>query len=141
MTYALAWPLQEAVYQLLAADPTVAGFVDDRIWDAPPPASELGAETSPFITIGDEKVDDWSTADGSGARHHFAVSVHAEQRGFAGAKQCAGAVSDLLTGAAPLMSRGRVVNARFLDARTRRARGDAFRTISMRFQFLVEDTV
>lgn len=140
MTYALAWPLQEAVYQALAGDPAVASFVAGRIYDAPPPTSELGPETSPYITLGDELVDDWSTADGHGARHTFAVSVHAERRGFADAKRCAGAVSDLLTNAMPGLNRGRIVQARFLDARTRRAQGDAFRTISMRFQFLLEDT-
>lgn len=140
MTYALAWPLQEAVYQALAADPGVGAFVAGRIWDAPPPASELGPETSPFITLGDEIVDDWSTKDGQGARHVFAISVHAERRGFALAKQCAGAVSDLMAGPPPALSRGRIVQVRFLDARTRRTERDAFRTIAMRFQFLVEDT-
>ncbi len=140
MTYALAWPLQEAVYQLLSGDAGVAGFVADRIYDAPPPAEEIGPDTSPFVTLGDEVVEDWSTQTGGGSRHTFAISVHAERRGFADAKQCAGAISDALDGQMPALSRGRVVNARFLDARTRRSQSDAFRSITLRFQFLLEDT-
>ena len=141
MTYALSWPLQEGVFQLLSNDAGVAVHVAGRIYDAPP---SLDAETVPdgiYVTIGDERVENWSTATDQGAAHLLTIAVHAPRRGFAEAKQAAGAVSDAMLGGAIAMSRGRVILARFVDARTRRAEGDALRRIEMRFRLTVEDTV
>lgn len=141
MTYALSWPLQQAVYQLLSGDPSVTALVGARIYDAPVP---LDAEAEPeglYLTIGDERVEDWSTATDRGAAHLLTIAVHAPRRGFAEAKQAAGAVSDALLGGALSLSRGRAVLVRFTGARTRRAEGDALRRIEMRFRVTVEDTV
>ena len=46
-----------------------------------------------------------------------------------------------MLGGAIAMSRGRVIVVRFVDARTRRAEGDALRRIEMRFRLTVEDTI
>lgn len=141
MTYALSWPLQQAVYQLLSGDPSVTALVGARIYDAPVP---LDAEAEPeglYLTIGDERVEDWSTATDRGAAHLLTIAVHAPRRGFAEAKQAAGAVSDALLGGALSLSRGRAVLVRFTGARTRRGEGDALRRIEMRFRVTVEDTV
>lgn len=141
MTYALSWPLQEGVFQLLRSDPGVAVLVGTRIYDAPPP---LEAEADPdgvYVTIGDERAQDWSTATDNGAAHLLAISVHAPRRGFSEAKQAAGAISDAMLRESIAISRGRVVLVRFVDARTRRGEGDALRRIDMRFRVTVEDTV
>jgi uncharacterized protein DUF3168 len=140
MTYALSWPLQEAVFLLLSADAAVATHVAGRIYDAPP---SLEAEAVPdgiYLTIGDERVVDWSTASDQGAAHLLTIAVHAPRRGFAEAKQAAGAISDAMLSGAMTMSRGQVVLVRFVDARTRRAEGDALRRIEMRFRVTAEDT-
>lgn len=141
MTYALSWPLQQAVYQLLSADPAVTALVGTRIYDATVPLSEEAEPEGLYLTIGDERVEDWSTATDRGAAHLLTVAVHAPRRGFAEAKQAAGAVSDALLGGTLSLSRGRAVLVRFVGARTRRAENDALRRIEMRFRVTVEDTV
>jgi hypothetical protein len=141
MTYALSWPLQEGVFQLLSTDVGVAALVGARVYDAPPP---LDAEVDPdgiYVTIGDESAQDWSTATDNGASHLLTIAVHAQRRGFAEAKQAAGAISDAMLGGGIAMSRGRAVLVRFVDARTRRGEGDALRRVDMRFRITVEDTV
>ncbi len=53
----------------------------------------------------------------------------------------AAAVSDVLLERPLAPERGRVVDARFIGARTRRAESDALRRIEMRFGIAMEDTV
>ena len=139
MTYALSWPLQRAVYDALAAASAVTALVGGRIYDAPPPFEADAAPDAPWVTLGDERVDDWSTKDSTGAVHLLSVAVHAPKRGFAEAKQVAGAVCDVLTGAALTPARGRVVHVGFVSGRTRRSDNDAMRRVELRFRVLVED--
>lgn len=140
MTYALSWPLQEAVYGRLVADTDLAALVGDRIYDAPPHFADDDAPDQPWITLGDERVDDWSTKDGVGAVHVLTIAVHAPARGFAEAKRVAGAVSDALLSAELGPSRGAVVHIGFINGRTRRSDNDLMRRIELRFRVLVEDT-
>lgn len=141
MTYALSWPLQQAVYQLLSADAGVAALVGTRIYDAPLPPDAEAEPDGLYVTIGDERVEDWSTATDRGAAHTLTIAVHAPRRGFAEAKQAAGAISDALLGGTLALSRGRAVLVRFAGARTRREENDALRRIEMRFRVTLEDTV
>lgn len=141
MTYAVAWPLQQGVYQLLAADPAVQALVGTRIYDAPVPLAEEAVPDGVYVTLGDERATDWSTATDRGAEHLITIAVHAPRRGFAEAKQAAGAISDALLAGGFTLSRGRVVQVRFADARTARDEGDALRQIVLRFRVVVEDTV
>lgn len=141
MTYALAWPLQEALYQRIAADPACTQHFGARIYDAPLP---FGVEDEPdgvYLILGDEEVSDWSTATDEGAVHVLTLAIHAPRRGFADAKRAAADVSDLLLGAEWTLSRGRVVNVRFVSARTRREDASSLRRIEMRLRFVLEDTV
>ena len=138
MTYALAWPLQEAIFQALCHDQTCATFFEHRVFDAPPPLIGDAAPEGLYLTLGDEEAIDWSTAGGAGAEHLVTLSVHAPRRGFSEAKQAAAAVSEaLLAGLAPV--RGTVANIRFVDARTAREENDALRRIDMRFRIRIED--
>ncbi len=141
MTYALSWPLQQGVFQLLSATPGVASLVGGRIYDAPLPTEAEADPEALWVTIGDESVADWSTASDRGAAHDLTIAVHAPRRGFAEAKQAAGAISDALLDGQIAMSRGRAVQVRFTGARTRREEGDALRRIEMRFRVIVEDTI
>jgi hypothetical protein len=140
MTYALSWPLQQGVFVLLSNDPGVAARAGGRVHDAPPPPEAEADPDGVYITLGDETARDWSTATDHGAVHLVTISVHAPRRGFAAAKQAAGAVSDALLGGTISLSRGRVVLARFVEARTRREENGALRRIEMRFRISVEDT-
>jgi hypothetical protein len=141
MTYALSWPLQQALHAAIAGDAGCASFFEERIYDAAPPFGPDAAAEGLYLTIGDETVVDWSTASDQGARHQVTLTVHAPRHGFAEAKQAAAAVSDLMLEGTLRPARGRVVDARFVGARTRRAEGDALRRIEMRFSIVLEDTV
>ncbi|MEM9780862.1 MAG: DUF3168 domain-containing protein [Pseudomonadota bacterium] len=139
MTYALAWPLQQAMFAQISTDPAVMAVADGRIFDAPPPLPEDASAEPAYAVIGDESVQDWSSADGAGAAHTLGVSVFASERSFAEAKRLAGAISDAVIRTSPVLSRGRVVVASFLSARTRREERDRLRRIDLRFRVLVED--
>ncbi|MEM9145798.1 MAG: DUF3168 domain-containing protein [Pseudomonadota bacterium] len=138
MTYALAWPLQQAVFQRLAADAGVTALLGDRLYDAPP---QDAAATEMHLTLGDETATDWSTGTGGGAEHRLTLLIHAPARGFAEAKQAAAAICDALLGAELSLTRGHVVCIGFLAAETARAQTDRVRQIALRFRILVEDTV
>ncbi|MEM1162092.1 MAG: DUF3168 domain-containing protein [Pseudomonadota bacterium] len=140
MTYALSWPLQQAIYGLMSQDAACAAWFADRVYDAPPHFQAEAAPDGLYLTFGDEDVTDWSTADDAGAEHLVRITVHAPRQGFAEAKQAASAVSDAILGGDLAPSRGHVVNARFVDARTRRRDDDGLRQIEMRFRLRLEDT-
>ncbi|MFK7945443.1 MAG: DUF3168 domain-containing protein [Paracoccaceae bacterium] len=139
MTYALAWPLQEALYSLFTTDAACVVAFDGRVHDGPPPLTNAEAEGA-YLVLGDEEARDWSTKTDDGAVHLVRVDVHVPRRGFGEAKRAAAAVSDaMLTG--PISpARGHVVNARFVDARTEREENDALRRIRLQFRITLEDT-
>ncbi|MEM7505517.1 MAG: DUF3168 domain-containing protein [Pseudomonadota bacterium] len=139
MTYALAWPLQEAVFQMLSGDSDLMTLVSG-IYDAAPQQVSDAAPEGLYVTIGDEVAEDWSTVTDEGALHTVLISVHAPRRGFSDAKQAAGKISDLLLTSTMTPSRGRVIQTRFVDARTVRAENDALRRIDLRFRVTLEDT-
>lgn len=141
MTYALAWPLQQAVYQLLTSTAAVTAILGQEIHDAMPQAGPDPAEPGVWAVIGDETARDWSTADGAGAAHEISIFVYAPATGFAAAKQAAGAISDALLGGMLVLSRGRVISTQFVSARTRREEKGALRRIELRFRILAEDTL
>ena len=141
MTYALSWPLQQGLYALFCENTVCAQHFGHRIYDAPPPILDGGGPEGVYLTFGDEEVDDWSTGLDGGAVHTVSITVNAPRRGFAEAKQAAAAVSDAVLGGTLALSRGRVVNARFVDAKTKRAENDSLRQIAMRFRITLEDTV
>lgn len=137
MTYALAWPLQQSIFAHLAADLGVSALLGGAIYDAPPHASD-GADDV-YAVLGDERVSPWADRDADGAAHEFTISIHAADRGFASAKQAAGAVCDALIDADLPLSRGVVVGVFFLGAATAREDQGASRRIDLRFRILVED--
>lgn len=141
MTYALSWPLQEAIFAVICEDDLCNTFFDHRVFDAPPPFVGEAAPEGLYLTLGDEQAQDWSTGSDSGAVHIVTLTVHAPRRGFSDAKRAAAALSDALLRADFTLTRGRVVNARFVDAKTRRTEADALRQIEMRFRIIVEDTL
>ena len=140
MTYALSWPLQQALHAAIAGDVGCAGFFGPRIYDAAPPFGPDASAEGLYLTIGDETVLDWSTASDRGARHQVMLTVYAPRHGFAEAKQAAAAVSEVMLDGPLAPARGRIVDTRFLGARTRRAEGDKLRRIEMRFGIVLEDT-
>ena len=135
MSYGMAAALQAAVYQQLLGDAVLSGLVGANIFDAAP----TGAVPSLYVSLGAEDVKDASDKTGSGAAHEFTVSVVTDGAGFLGAKDVAVAVSDSLSGAALVLTRGRLVSLNFLKARARRVRADDVRRIDLRFRARLED--
>lgn len=135
MTYALALPLQAAVFQRLAAFPALTALVGTHVYDQIPP----GPMPPLFVALGPETSRDRSDKTGRGGEHDLAVAVVAEAAGFATAKQAAAAVSDALIDASLALARGRLVSLRFLRAQARRTEGGEGREITLVFRARVED--
>jgi len=135
MSYGMSGALQEAVFQALQSDAVLAGLVGTDIFDAAPP----GVVPNIYVSLGPEDVKDRSDQTGAGALHAFTVSVVSQQSGFRSAKEAAAAVSDVLTGAGLVLSRGRVVFLNFLSARANRVQDEDVRRIDLRFQAHLED--
>ncbi|GIX13154.1 MAG: hypothetical protein KatS3mg118_1113 [Paracoccaceae bacterium] len=139
MTYALSWPLQQAVYAALIADPAVSVLSGGRIHDAPPHAATQTEPGAIYVTLGEETVRPFESADHRGGAHDFAVTVHSGASGFGLAKELAGAICDALIDRPLPMSRGHLVALRFLGGQAQRGRPADRRRITLRFRALVED--
>ena len=137
MSYGGAFALQEAIYAALTGAPAVTALVGGNIFDAPAHADAPDGTVGPYVTIGDERVEDWSARGLRGAMHDVEISVHAAEAGFADAKRIAAAVSETLEAGLPALSAGRVATNSFRGARTRRLR-DGRRRIDLRFRFRIE---
>ena len=136
MSYAMAAPLQEAVYQHLAGDAGLNALIGGAIYDALP----AGPVPETYVSLGPEEVRDRSDASGAGALHRFTVSVVSEAEGFAAAKTIAAAIGDALLNGTLVLSRGRVVGLWFERASARRTgRAGQVRRIDLRFRARVED--
>lgn len=140
MTYAISWPLQEGIYSLVCSDPGCQSTVGARVFDALPLEADNGAPNGVYMTFGDEDVQDWSTGSTNGAIHTITVSVHAPRQGYSDAKQAAASISDAILSGALSLTRGTVVNVRFVDGRTARDEADGLRRIDLRFRITVQDS-
>ena len=136
MTYATALPLQTAVYERLRLDPAIDALVGNAIHDGLPP----GTVPPLYISMGEEKVTDRSTSDGSGARHDFTIAVVGQAKGFAEAKTLAAAVTEALTFTPLTPARGHLVGPWFRGATARRVQKDGTRRIDLRFRAVLFDT-
>lgn len=140
MTYAMAWPLQQGLFATLCNSELCEQHFNGQIFDAPLPFGNEAAPEGLYLIIGDEEVQDWSTGSDQGAVHLISLNIHAPRRGFAEAKQAAADISDTLLTSEIALSRGRVINIRFVDASTHREEADQLRRIEMRFRVTLEDT-
>lgn len=134
MSYGVAAALQGAVYQALCDDAALAALVGSAIHDAAP----SGTPTGTWVSLGPEEARDASDKTGGGALHDFTVSVISDAAGFAGAKEVAAAVSDVLVEAPLVLARGRLVGLWFLRARAARAAQGTLRRIDLTFRARVE---
>lgn len=135
MTYAMASALQKAVFETLQATPALTSVIGDAIYDSAPP----GALPSLFVTLGLERATAAHDSSGVIVTHRFTVSVISQDDGgFARAKRAAGAVSDALDGAVPVLEHGRVLGIAFARADARRMPRGGRRRIDLRFTARLE---
>ncbi|MHA3914574.1 DUF3168 domain-containing protein [Halovulum sp. GXIMD14793] len=140
MTYAMSQALQAAVYEQLTNDAALTALVGGEVHDAPL-ALPMADVPEVHVTIGEEKVRDASTQTSTGAEHDFTVTVHSTAAGFSRAKEAAGAVCEALIDAPLSLSRGALINLRFLFAKADRGKASAPRRVALRFRAVLEDTV
>lgn len=136
MSYAAAGALQRAIFEVLSQDSALGALVGNAIHDEMPP----GAISGTLVSLGAEEVRDFSDQTDGGSDHRFTISVVSDAEGFSVAKAAAGAVSDALVDATPVLQRGRIVSLRFLRARARRTRAGQTRRIDLTFRAIVEDS-
>lgn len=136
MSYGVSMALQQAVYQHLRADATLAAVVGEAIYDAVPPGIVAGT----YVSLGPEDVREASDKTGHGALHEIVVSVVTDAAGFSTAKAAATAVSDALVDAALPLGRGALVYLNFHRARARRVGNADIRRIDLRFRARVQDS-
>ncbi|AUQ49745.1 putative gene transfer agent protein [Phaeobacter inhibens] len=134
MTYALALPLQESLFQHLSADPDLTTALSGAIYDALP----AGTLPQTYVTLGPEEVRDRSDRSGAGAHHRVEITVHTDTAGFAGAKAIAAMLCDSLASASLTLSRGRLVGLWFERASASRNSAGG-RQIRLRFAARLED--
>ncbi|WP_432449811.1 DUF3168 domain-containing protein [Aliiroseovarius marinus] len=135
MSYGVSAALQQAVYQRLTADTTLATLVSGAIYDAVP----AGIITGTYVSLGPEDVREKSDMTGHGALHEITVSVVTDAAGFQGAKEVAAAVSDALVDATLILARGTLVYLNFHRARARRVEDADVRRIDLTFRARVDD--
>lgn len=135
MSYGMAVALQSAVFAALTANQQVMTLSGGAIHDALP----SGLVAPLLVVIGPEQVRDASDKTGAGAVHDFSVTVVSAAAGFSGAKALAAAISDALSGADLVLSRGRLVALAFVRARARRI--DGAREIELWFRARLDDAV
>lgn len=139
MTYALAEPLQRAVYDALVADVGLGALVGSHVYDAPLPLD--GAVIPPdYVLLGSERSRDRSSKTSQGAVHDFTVEVHSNGQGFSKSKKVAGAVCESLLDAELTLETGTCVYLRFLRARADTGEPPNRRRIALTFRAFVEDT-
>ncbi|MEO0681859.1 MAG: DUF3168 domain-containing protein [Pseudomonadota bacterium] len=137
MSYAASAALQAAVFQALDGSAALAALAPGGVHDAAPHAQGPEAAPGLRISLGEERVSNWSAQGLAGSMHDLEVIVHGPEQSFAAAKAAAGAVSDALLGPLPALAAGRVATADFRGARARRDR-DGGRRVEIRFRFRVE---
>lgn len=133
MTYTYSGSVQEAVYARLVADTALNALVNGAIYDAVPVNAE-----GLYVTLGEERVRDFSTKTSYGGVHTFSVLVHAAEEGFESVKAAGKAVCEALIDAPLTLSEGVLVGLRFVLARADRGDLPARRTVTLQFRAVVD---
>jgi len=137
MSYAMSTAMQEAVFTELSGNVALVALVAG-IFDAPPPGDGTPPSGS-YITLGDEVAKDRSSASHSGCTLDLEVNIHSDFAGFSAAKKVAGLVADSLDRADLSLSRGKLVNLKFLKSRARRGVAPETRRIALVFRAILDD--
>jgi hypothetical protein len=110
-----ALALQAEIVAALLDDAGVAGFVGDRVYDAPPRNASF-----PYVVLGPANVTDWSTGTEGGAEHHVTLTVWSRERGKRACHEIIAAATVALHDAALTLDGHALVNFRFEGSETRR---------------------
>jgi hypothetical protein len=116
MSMAAAAALRAAIHDALAADaPLGAVLGGAKIYDEPPNAAVF-----PYVTIGEARVNDFSTGTERGEEHQLTLHAWSRQGGHKEAHVITGALLQALDDAPLTLADHRLVNLRFTLADVRR---------------------
>ena len=134
MTFAYSGAVQEAVYARLVGDTALDALVGGAIYDAVPVSAE-----GLYVTLGEERVRDFSTKTSQGGVHVFTVNVHSSEEGFSGVKAAGKAICEALIDAPLALSEGVLVGLQFVLARADRGDLPSRRRIALQFRAVVDE--
>lgn len=126
--------LRAAIHDALAADaPLTSVLGGPKIYDEVP-----GSASFPYVTLGEARVSDFSTASEAGEEHQLTLHAWSRQGGHREAHVIAGALLQALDDAPLTLTGHRLVNLRFAVADVRReADGRTYRA-AVRFRAVTE---
>lgn len=133
MTMAYSGSLQEAVYARLTGDTALGALVGTAIYDAVPTEAE-----GLYVTLGEERVRDFSTKTSLGGVHTFSVNVYSPEEGFAQVKAVGKAVCEALIDAPLVLAEGVLVGLHFVLARADRGDLPSRRSVTLQFRAVVD---
>jgi hypothetical protein len=126
--------LRAAIHDALVADAPLTSLLGGaKVYDDVPRAAAF-----PYVTLGEAKVTDWSTATEAGEEHQLTLHAWSRQGGHREAHMIAGALLQALDDAPLTLADHRLVNLRFTLADIRReADGRTYRAL-VRFRAVTE---
>lgn len=134
MSYALSASLQEAVFTALSGDAAVSALIGSAIYDAPPVTPD-----ATYVLLGEDVAKDRSSGTHKGVTLDFEINIISDVAGFSQSKSLAAAICDVLIGAELPLSRGALVNMKFLKSRARRGVSPEQRRIVLIFRAILDD--
>jgi hypothetical protein len=108
--------LRAAIHDALIADgPLNAVLGGPKIYDEPPRSAVF-----PYVTLGEARINDWSTGSEAGEEHQLTLHAWSRQGGHKEAHVVAGALLQALDDADLTLDAHRLINLRFAHADVRR---------------------
>jgi hypothetical protein len=134
MSTAAAAALRAAIHAALAADAPLGVILGGaKVYDEPPKAADF-----PYVTIGEARVNDFSTGTERGEEHQLTLHAWSRQGGHKEAHLITGALLQALHDAPLTLADHRLVNLRFTLADVRReADGRTYHAL-VRFRAVTE---
>ena len=134
MSTAASAALRAAVHDALAADAALNALLGGpKVYDEPPRSAAF-----PYVTLGETRINDFSTGDGPGEEHQLTLHAWSRQGGHAQAHVIAGALLQALDDAPLTLTDHTLVNFRFAVADVRReADGRTYHAL-VRFRAVTE---
>jgi hypothetical protein len=106
-----SWELQKALFQALTAHAPLVAAVTG-VFDAPPSSQKL-----PYVLIGDDAVQDWSSNSFTGSEHRISVHIWTRSETLGEAKRIAALVQAALETAPTIATPWRIGLFRHLATR------------------------
>jgi hypothetical protein len=128
--------LRAAIHDALSADGALNALLGGpKVYDEPPRAAAF-----PYVTLGEARVNDFSTGTEPGEEHQLTLHAWSRQGGHREAHMISGALLQALDDAPLTLTDFRLVNLRFTVADVRReADGRTYHAL-VRFRAMTEPT-